>query len=158
MTYFLRALAVGLAAALSSAVSAHEYSNGAITVSHPWARATAPGATTGAGYLKIVNKGATPVRFLGAKTDVATTVEIHTMSMDGGVMRMRPVTGGLVIPAHGEVALKPGANHLMLIGLKRPLVEENLESMTLLFDGGVSMNVEFYVESMSAPGGEHHDH
>ena len=158
MTHFLRALALVLAITVSSAASAHEYSQGAITVTHPWARATAPGATTGAGYLKIVNKGATPVRFLGAKTDIATTVEIHSMSMDGGVMRMRPVAGGLVIPAHGEVALKPGANHLMLIGLKRPLVEENMEPMTLLFDGGVSMDIDLYVESMGAPGSEHHDH
>src|SRR5262249_48790020 len=141
-----------------SAASAHEYSHGTITIMHPWARATAPGATTGAGYLKIVNKGATPVRLIGATTPLAKTVEIHSMSMDGGVMRMRPVTGGLVIPAHGEVALKPGANHLMLIGLKGPLVEENMESMTLLFDGGVSMDIELYVESMSAGGSEHHDH
>ena len=157
MTNFLRAaLAFALAAALSTAF-AHEYTVGPVKVFHPWARATAPGATTGAGYMKIINQSAQPLRLIGVSSPVAAAVEIHNMSMDGGVMRMRPIVGGLVVPAGGQVQLRPGGLHLMLIGLKKPLVEEDFVPLTLSFDGGVKVNIELYVESMGA-GASGHGH
>jgi copper(I)-binding protein len=151
----LVAFAFAAVFAMTATALSHEYVSGQIKVVHPWARATAPGATTGVGYMKIINQGATPIRLLGGSTPAATAVEIHAMSMDGGVMRMRPVGEGLVVPARGQIELKPGSIHLMLIGLKHPLVEEDLEPLTLNFDGGVRVNIELYIESMGAASGGH---
>ena len=67
-------------------------------------------------------------------------------------MRMRPLAGGLEVPAGGEVALKPSGMHLMLIGLKRPLVEGETVAITLLFDGGVRLEAKLAVEAL---GGTH---
>jgi periplasmic copper chaperone A len=125
---------------------------GGVRLVEPWTRATPPGASVGGGYMRIVNNTAKPVRLLGAETAVAEKVEIHAMSMAGGVMRMRPLEGGLEVPAGGEVALEPSGMHLMLIGLKRPLVEGEAIAMTLVFDGGVRMETALEVEGM---GGRH---
>jgi copper(I)-binding protein len=84
--------------------------------------------------LTLSNLGAAPDRLLGGATPVASQVEVHEMSMDGGVMRMRPVSGGLVIPAGGTVALKPGGYHIMLIGLKTPLTAGTMVPLTLRFE------------------------
>jgi periplasmic copper chaperone A len=123
-----------------------------VRIVDPWTRATPPGATVGGGYLKIVNGTAKPVRLVGAETAVADKVEVHAMSMEGGVMRMRPLEGGLEVPPGGEVELKPGGMHLMLIGLKRALVEGETAPLTLVFDGGVRIEVGLKVEGF---GGRH---
>lgn len=144
-----------LSLAFASVALAHDYQAGPIKVGHPWARATAPGAAVGAGYMKITNSGDAPVQLVGATTPAAARVEVHTMSMDGGVMRMRPVPA-LTIPAQSTVELKAGGLHLMLIGLKKPLVVEDLVPLTLTFSGGLTVNVELYVEEISSGGGHGH--
>lgn len=123
-----------------------------VRIVDPWTRATPPGASVGGGYMSIANGTAKSVRVLGAESDVAGKVEIHAMSMEGGVMRMRPLAGGLEVPAFGEVALKPSGMHLMLIGLKRPLVEGETAAVTLLLDGGVRLDATLKVEAL---GGTH---
>lgn len=77
--------------------------SGSITVTEPWGRATPGGATGGVGYMTISNRGSKPIRLLGGTTVVAEAVEIHTMTMDGGVMRMRPLSEGVEAPAGGSV-------------------------------------------------------
>jgi copper(I)-binding protein len=144
-----------LSLAFAGLAAAHDYQAGTIKVDHPWTRATAPGAQVGVGYMKITNNGAAPVQLIGASTPAAARVEVHTMSMDGGVMRMRAVPS-LTIPARGTVELKSGGLHLMLIGLKKPLVVEDLVPLTLNFSGGITLNVELYVEQMGASGGHGH--
>lgn len=144
------ALALLILAAVTSTAFAHGYSDGPIRIEHPWAAAAPQGATTGIAYMRISNTGNRPIRLMGGTTPVAQRVEIHTMSMDGGVMRMRPIVGGLVIPAGGEVRLAPGGLHLMLIGLKGPLVAEDFIPMTLHFEGGLNINLELYVEDRGA--------
>jgi copper(I)-binding protein len=139
----------------ASPVFAHGYESGPIRIEHPWAAATLPGATTGAAYMKIVNTGATPIRLLTIATPAADKVEVHSMSMDGGIMKMRPVAD-LVIPANGEVRLKPGDMHLMLTGLKTPLVEEDFQPLKLTFEGGIAIELELYVEKK--PDGGAHAH
>lgn len=131
---------------LSGDTLAHGYSAGPIRVEHPWAAATPRGAAVGAAYMRLVNTGRAPVRLVGATTPAAQRVEIHTMSMDGGVMRMRPMVGGLVVPAGGQVRLAPGGLHLMLINLRGPLLAEDLVPLTLHFDGGLNVNLELSVE------------
>src|SRR5690348_1869385 len=96
-------LAAALASTLTlaaTAVSAHEYKAGAIEIQHPWSRATPKGATVAGGYMKLINTGTTPDRLIGGSTEVAGKFEIHEMSTANGVMKMRPVSGG--------VEIKPG--------------------------------------------------
>ena len=151
MTALSRVLAVAALLVLSASCSPSPREAG-VRIVEPWTRATPPGAGVGAGYMTIANGTATPVRLLGGETEVAEKVEVHAMSMDGGVMRMRPLAEGLDVPAGGEVALKPSGMHLMLIGLKRPLVEGETVAMTLLFDGGARVETELPVEGI---GGRH---
>jgi periplasmic copper chaperone A len=140
--------------AVCGSTAAHEYTLGGLTVVHPWMPATPEGATTGAGYLTLTNSGATPMRLTGATTAVAARVEMHVMSVDGGVMRMRPIDGVDIAPG-ATVTLKPGGSHLMLIGLRKPLLREDMVPMTLVFAGGKTLAVEFYVEAMGAGHGAH---
>ncbi len=139
---------------LTGVAVAHGYSAGPIRVEHPWAAATPPAAAVGAAYMVIVNTGRAPLRLIGASTPVAERVEIHTMSMEGGIMRMRPIAGGLLIPAGGQVKLAPGGMHAMLIGLKGRLIAEDFVALTLRFEGGLNVNVELYVEERA--GGHGH--
>jgi len=137
---------VAIALIGAGAALAHGYSAGPIRIEHPWAAAAPQGAPTGVAYMRIANTGRTPIRLMGANTPAAQRVEVHTMSMEGGIMRMRPVIGGLVVPPGGKVRLAPGGLHLMLIGLRAPLLAEDLIPMTLHFEGGLNINIELYVE------------
>ena len=112
-------LAAALALVVSSA-SAHEYKAGSLEIKHPWARATPKGATVAGGYLKIVNTGNAADRLIGGSTPASGKFEIHEMSMDGGVMKMRALPKGLEIQPGETVELKPGSYHLMFVGLKEP--------------------------------------
>lgn len=121
-----------------------------ITVSAAWSRATAPRAQVGAGFLTIRNNGAQPDRLLSASSPIAARVEIHTMSMEGGVMRMRPLSKGLDIPARGVATLEPSGNHIMLIGLKRPLKHGETIAATLHFARAGAIPVRFAVAAAGA--------
>jgi len=97
-------------------------------------RATAPGMPSSAAYLKITNNGDQPDRLIAAESAIAKKVEIHTMEMDEGVMRMRPVDGGLIIGAGESVVLAPGGLHIMLMGLTTELVAGSHYDVTLIFE------------------------
>jgi periplasmic copper chaperone A len=72
---------------------AADYDVGSIHISQPWARATPKGASSGAAYMTITNKGSTPDRVSCVSSDASAQCQIHSMSMDNGVMKMRPVEG-----------------------------------------------------------------
>lgn len=91
---------------------------GAPVITDAWARATVPGQPVGGAYMKISSP--TVVTLIHAETDVAREVQVHTMHMDNGVMKMRE-RGPLAIPAGKTVELTPGGLHLMLLGLKHAL-------------------------------------
>jgi copper(I)-binding protein len=144
-----------LSVVLSGAASAHSYRVGAILVDHPWAPASLPGTTAGAAFMKITNMGPTPVVLLGASTPAAGRVEIHSMSMDGGVMRMRPMAS-IPIPPNGTIVFGPSGLHMMLVGLAKPLEAETMVPMTLGFQGGPNVAVDLSVESSPMGGMQHH--
>jgi hypothetical protein len=125
-----------------------------IVVADAWTKATPAGAAVGAGYMTIRNEGGAAARLVGGEASVAERVEVHTMAMEGGVMSMRPVEGGLEVPPGGEVALKPGGLHLMLVGLKQPFAEGESVSVTLIFEGGMRVETTLAVRAM----GGGHDH
>ena len=97
-------------------------------------RATAPGMLSSAAYGTINNHGDVADRLIAAKTVLARRVEIHSMEMDNGVMRMRAVDGGLPITAGGSVHLAPGGPHIMLMGLTTQLAADSQHEITLVFD------------------------
>lgn len=128
-------MALGLAfAGLAQAAGAPQ----ALTVSAPWARATPPGATAGAAYAVFRNDGDAPRRVVGAETEVAASAAIHTMKHEHGMMQMRE-SDGLVVPAHGSAALVPGGDHLMLTGLKQPLVAGTHLRLSFVLDDGTRL-------------------
>ena len=138
---------------------AEEFKAGEISVEQPWSRATPGGAKVGAGYLTVTNGSATPDRLLSATTEVAGRTEIHEMSMNNGMMQMRPLPDGVEVPAKGSVALEPGATHLMLLDLKQPLKEGDRFSGTLTFEKAGPLDVTFEVRGIGAKAardGEHH--
>jgi periplasmic copper chaperone A len=143
-----------LAAALVLAASgapAHDYKAGAITINHPWARATPQGASVGAGYLTLANTGTTPDRLVGATAAAADHVELHEMTMVDGIMRMRPVKNGIELKPGQTVEFKSGAFHLMLIDLKQPLQQGQRVKGTLTFEKAGAVDIEFAVEGIGGP-------
>lgn len=142
----LRASALALALSLAPTAMAHGFKIGELEIGHPWSRATLPGAKVAAGYLTVKNNGSTPDRLVGVSADIAGTGEIHEMSVKDGVMTMRPLAGGLEIPAGGEVKLEPGSYHLMFKQLKAPAVEGVKFPGTLTFEKAGTVKVEFAVE------------
>ena len=112
---------LGFAAMATNALAQDSYNVGSLQISQPWTRATPKGASTAAGYLKITNTGTTPDRLVGGSSPIAGRVEVHEMSMDKGVMKMRPVKDGLEIKPGASVELKPGSYHLMFVDLKQPI-------------------------------------
>ena len=89
-----------------------------VVVSGAWVRATVPGQPVAAGYLNITS--AHGAALAGVRSDVADSVQMHTMHDDGGVMRMRELER-LELPAGQTVRLAPSGTHLMLLQLKKPL-------------------------------------
>ena len=105
----------------ASAASAHEYKAGSIEIQHPWSRATPKGASVAGGYMKLINTGTTPDRLIGGSSEIAGKFEIHEMSMDNGVMKMRPLANGVEIKPGETVEFKPGGYHLMFVGITQPV-------------------------------------
>lgn len=101
-------------------------------------------AGTGAVFLRLTNEGSEADRLVGGRTDVAEVVEIHETVMEGEVMRMQMLADGLEIPAGGEVILKPGSYHVMLIGMKRDLAVGDEFGLELEFEksGTLAVQVE----------------
>ena len=93
----LAAIALGVAMLAANVTWAHEYKLGTLHIEHPWARATPKGTSVGGGYMKITNTGTAPDRLIGGSSPISGRFEIHEMSMDNGVMRMRPLKDGLEI-------------------------------------------------------------
>jgi periplasmic copper chaperone A len=156
---------LALCAMLIAPAVAHEYTVGSLHIGHPWSRATPKGATIGAGYLKITNNGTAPDRLLGGSSEAAKSFELHVMSMENGVMKMRPVEGGIEIKPGETVEFKPESYHAMFVGLKEPLVQGHRVKATLEFAKAGKVAVEFVVESVGArqgnddhamPGMPHH--
>jgi copper(I)-binding protein len=137
----------GIALSLFATVAAAEdYTAGAIHVSNPWARATPKGSMIGAAYMTLRNSGTVSDRLIGGSVAVASRFEVHSMTMEGGVAKMRPVEGGLEIPPGGVVALKPGSYHVMLVGLTQPLQAKQRIKGTLVFEHAGKVDIEFAVQ------------
>ena len=150
--YAIGAVAL-VAAQMAGAQLAHaaDYDVGSIHISQPWSRATPKGAASGAGYMTVTNKGTAPDRVSCVSSDASAQCQIHTMTMEDGVMKMRPVEGGLEILPGQTVTLKPGGFHIMLLDLKHPLEQGQNVKATLKFDHAGTVDVEYPIAGIGAP-------
>lgn len=151
-----RAAVLVAALAAGAPATAHELEAGDLRIEHPWARATPHGARVAGGFVTIANRGSADDRLMSASVEIAEHAEIHAMTMTDGVMTMRPLPGGVVVPAGGEVALQPGGHHLMLVGLKRMLRKGESFAGTLRFEKAGTVEVTFTVDAIGAGGPGHH--
>lgn len=131
---------------------------GDVRVEDPWARASIGPAGNGAAYMTLVNEGDAPDTLVAVRSDLADAVELHTHSMDDGVMRMRPVDA-IEIAADAPTVLEPGGLHVMLIGLRQPLQEGETFPLTLVFEAGGEVTVDVDVVPVRGRGHGHgHGH
>jgi len=144
---------LGLAALLALAPArADEVKAGDLVITQAWARATPKGAKVGGGFLTIENKGSTPDRLIAASADFAGKIEVHEMTTENGVMKMRPVAQGLAIEPGKTVKLAPGGYHFMMMDLKSPLKQGDKEPVTLEFEKAGKVTVSLDVEGVGAQG------
>ena len=144
-------LGVGVCLAVSAA-SAADYKAGSLDISDPWSRATPKGASVGAGYMTIKNSGSSPDRLVEGSSDIAAKFEVHEMKMENGVAKMRPVKGLEIKPGE-TVELKPGALHVMFVGLKKPLSAGDHFKATLVFERAGTVSVDYDVRAMGSGSG-----
>jgi copper(I)-binding protein len=124
---------------------------GSVQIESAYTRATVPGQMAAAGFMKIENKGAAD-QLLSASSPVAGEVQLHEMSMDGQVMKMRQVKD-IPVPAGGAVELKPGGLHLMFMNIKAPLTAGETVPVKLKFAKAGEVEVKMPVNAMGAHGG-----
>jgi copper(I)-binding protein len=136
--------------------SAHSEKIGNLELTDLWARATPPRAPAAGGFLTITNHGSEADRLVAVSSPVAEIGEIHEMKVEDGVMTMRPLDGGLEIPPNETVVLKPGGRHIMLVGLKTPLVAGEEVPMTLTFETAGTIDTVLHIAPIGAKApGEH---
>lgn len=149
VTYLLVVLATCV---VGSMARAEDVKAGDLVISQAWSRATPNGAKIGAGYFTIENKGTTADKLIGVSGDISGKIEVHEMSMNNGVMKMRSVDGGLAIDPGKTVKLAPGGYHLMIMDLKNPLKQGDKVPLTLSFEKAGKVAVTLDVQGVGAQG------
>lgn len=145
---------LALALLLTGASHAHEYTLKELQIGHPYARPTVAHQPGGAAYLSIENKGSQGDRLVGVASAVAKSAQIHTMSMEGNVMKMREV-GEIGLPPGAKVEMKPGSGyHIMLMGLSQPLKAGEKIPLTLSFEKAGKTEVSVVVEDAARQAGQ----
>lgn len=127
-----------------------------VAVTDVWCRPSPNAAPNGGCYATFLSS--TDDRLLGGATPRASQLQIHEMSMEGGMMRMGELKDGLPLPAGEGVTLAPGGNHLMLIGLTQPLVEGETVLLTLRFGSAPEVTVQAQVRTPPVAGSGHGGH
>jgi hypothetical protein len=117
---------------------------GTIAVENAWARATVPGQKVGAVYLEV--RSEMPAKLIGVRSPAAGSAEIHSMSNDGGVMKMRQLKQ-VDLPAGQTVRFAPNGNHIMLLDIKQPLQPGASVPLVLIVkQGGKKRSIQVQAE------------
>jgi len=111
-----------------------------------------------AGYLTIVNSAAADDRLIGVASPRAASAEVHEISMEGRVIRMRAVEGGLIVSAGEAVTLAPGGLHLMFFGVTQPFAEGETIPVTLTFANAGDVAATLAVRRPTTSGDSHGGH
>ena len=125
---FNLSLIAGLVIASTTIIACNKQDS--IEIKNQWVKTTHEGQDVSAAFLTIISKEET--RLISVETDIAESVEIHSMTMEDWVMKMRMLES-LPLPANKSTELKPGGFHLMLFNLKQPLIEGAQAKLTLHF-------------------------
>ena len=151
-----------LALVCSAPVMAADYTAGTVKISNPWTRVPPPSAKVAGGFMTLTNTGTAPDRLVKGSSPAAGRIEIHEMSMDGGMMKMRELDKGLEIKPGQTVELKPGSFHIMFMDLKEAPKEGSTVKGTLVFERAGPIEIEYKVEPLGAKDakgtGSHHHH
>ena len=134
------------------APSEAEAATSEIAITGAWSRETAEGQNAGGAFMTIANSGAADDRLTGGSSPVAGDVQIHTVDMTDGVMRMRELEDGLDVPAGGSVTLKPGSFHIMLMQLDRPLQQGEAVPVTLTFEKAGPVEIDLAIQPVGSQG------
>lgn len=147
---FIAASLVMVGAALAQA---QEAKVGNIKIEGAYTRSTVPGQKAAGGFMKIIDQGAAD-QLISASSPVADEVQLHMMSMEDNVMKMRQVKA-IDIPANGSVELKPGGLHIMFMGIKEPLAAGGSVPVKLKFAKAGEVEIKLPVNAMTnqAPAG-----
>ncbi len=150
-----------IAYCIAANAMAADYKAGSLAISGPWSRATPKGAQAGVGYMSIKNNGTTPDRLIGGSIEVADHFQLHAMTMENGVARMRDLSGIDIKPGQ-TIEFKPGGSHAMFVDLKHRLSEGEHIKGTLIFEHAGKVQIEYDVEGIGAQRGpmemEHMQH
>jgi copper(I)-binding protein len=119
---------------------------GTLEISDAYVRAMLPGQPVGGGYLVIRNTGSEGDRLVSASSPSSPAVEIHEMSMQGQIMKMRRLEGGIAVPAGQTVELKPGGLHLMFTKVATPFRHGDSVLLTLIFERSGKIELSLPVE------------
>ena len=128
---------------------ATDYKAGSIEIINPWSRATPKGAQTAIGYMTIKNNGTTPDRLIGGSIEVADRFELHAMTMENGIAKMRELKDVEINPGQ-TIDFKPGGSHVMFVNLKHPLSKGDHVKGTLIFERAGTVQIEYNVEGIGA--------
>lgn len=149
----LRSALVLLAASLAAAAHAQ------VAVADAWVRATVPQQTATGAFMRLTATQAS--KLVGVSSPLTPVVEVHEMSMQDNVMKMRQVPA-VALPAGQAVELKPGGYHLMLMNLKEQVKEGQSVPLTLVFEGAdgqrESVQVQAPVRALAGGGHGHGGH
>ncbi len=138
-------------AAMAMGFGAAAWAEG-IVVEDAYARASTPTAKSGAAFMVLMNTGDQDDRLIGAKSDVAARVELHThREIADGVMKMMEVEEGFAIPAGGSHMLARGGDHVMFMGLNEPFADGDTVAVTLVFEHAGEVAVEIPVDLNRTP-------
>lgn len=123
---------------------------GNIVVEQAWARRVPGGARTGVVYLTVHNKSGVEDLLLAVDSSAAKTTAVHATVVDNGVASMSPLPGGLLLPSHGEVVMRPGGIHIMLTGLPDSLTAGGNLPVKMVFRDAGPLEFEVPVIPLSA--------
>lgn len=154
---FIRCVVAVVLPLAAGLVAGHEFALKDLHIGHPYARATPPGARAGGAFFTVENRGSQDDRLIAVASPAAAGAELHTMAMDGNVMRMRALRT-IDVPAGAKVALQPGGFHVMLLDLKQPLAVGEKIPLTLTFERAGTIEVTVNVESMVPAAAAAHPH
>jgi copper(I)-binding protein len=136
LTAFLGLAACGQPAEKTAQTAA---APGTVTIADAWCRPTPNGAKVGGCYVTLT--AGSDDRLVSVSTALADSAQIHEMKTENGVMSMGELKDGLPLPAGQKVELKPGSTHIMLMGLRDPLVDGGVASFTLTFEKAPAIGV-----------------
>lgn len=143
------ASALSLAAIFTSGNGhTQEVKLGDLVITQPWSRQSPMASDVAAGFLSITNTGKENDQLVRATASITSKVQLHDMKIENDIMKMVELPAGIPIPAGATVDLKPASLHVMFMDLKKPVVEGEKISGTLVFEKAGSVDVTFEVKPL----------